>query len=77
MKIDKKTAIKILIPTVGVVLAIPVIYNIMIHEYYEEENLGSFWAMVLGYIIAMSLLIVAFLPYFKMAKHFQRDESRS
>jgi multisubunit Na+/H+ antiporter MnhB subunit len=77
MKIDKKIAIKILIPTVGVVLAIPVIYNIMILEYYKEENLGSFWAMVLGYIIAMSLLIVAFLPYFKMAKHFQRDESRS
>ena len=77
MKIDRKTAIKILIFTVGVVLAILVIYNIMIHEYYKEENLGSFWAMVLGYIIAMSLLVVAFLPYFNIAKHFQRDESRS
>jgi hypothetical protein len=77
MKTDRNTAIKILILTVGLVLAIPVIYNIMIHEYYKEENLGSFWAMVLGYIIAMSLLVVAFLPYFKIAKHFQRDESPS
>jgi multisubunit Na+/H+ antiporter MnhB subunit len=67
MKRDRKTAIKILIFTVGVVLAILVIYNIMIHEYYKEENLGSFWAMVLGYIIAMSLLVVAFLPYFNKA----------
>jgi uncharacterized membrane protein len=77
MKIDRKTAIKILILTVGVVLAIPVTYNIMMHEYYKEENLGSFWAMILGYIIAMALLVVALLPYFNIAKHFRRDESRS
>ena len=75
MKIDRKTAIKILILTVGIVLAIPVIYNIIIHEYYKEENLASFWAMILGYIIAMSLLVVAFLPTFNIAKHFQTDKS--
>ena len=68
MKIDRKTAIKILILTVGIVLAIPVIYNIIIHEYYKEENLASFWAMILGYIIAMSLLVVAFLPYLQHSK---------
>ena len=48
MKIERKTAIKILILSVGVVLAIPVIYNIMIHEFYKEENLGLFWAMILA-----------------------------
>ena len=71
-----KTAIKILILTVGIVLAIQVIYNIIIHEYYKVENLDSFWAMILGYIIAMSLLVVAFLPTFNIAKYFQRDKSR-
>jgi multisubunit Na+/H+ antiporter MnhB subunit len=76
MKIDRKTAIKILVLTVGLVLAIPVIYNIIIHEYYKEENVASFWAMILGYIIAMALLVVAFLPSFNIAKHFQRDRSR-
>ena len=76
MKIDRKIAIKILILTVGVVLAIPVIYNIMTHEYYKEENQASFWAMILGYIIAMSFLVVAFLPSFNITKHFQRDKSR-
>ena len=76
MKIDRKTPIKILILTVGVVLAISVIYNIMIHEYYKEENQASFWAMIFGYIIAMSLLVVAFLPYFNIGKHFQSDDSR-
>jgi multisubunit Na+/H+ antiporter MnhB subunit len=76
MKIDRKTAIRLLILTVGIVLAIPVIYNIMIHEYYKEENGASFWAMILGYIIAMSLLVVAFLPSFNIAKHFQKDKSR-
>ena len=76
MKIERRTAIKILILTVGIVLAIPVIYNIIIHEYYQEENQASFWAMILGYIIAMSLLVVAFLPSFNIAKHFQRDKSR-
>ena len=76
MKIERKTAIKILILTVGVVLAIPVIYNIMIHEFYKEENLGSFWAMIFGYILAMSLLVVAFLPSFNIGKHFQRDNSQ-
>ena len=75
MKINRKTAIKILILTVGLVLAIPVIYNIMIQEYYKEENQTSFWAMIVGYIIAMSLLVVAFLPSFNIAKHFQRDKS--
>ena len=50
MKIDRKIAIKILLLTVGVVLAIPVIYNIMIHEYYKEENQESFWAMIIGYV---------------------------
>lgn len=77
MKIDRKTAIKILILTVGVVLAIPVIYNIIMNEYYKEENQASFWAMILGYIIAMALLVVALLPNFNIAKHFRRDESRS
>jgi multisubunit Na+/H+ antiporter MnhB subunit len=76
MKIDRKSAIKILILTVGIVLAIPVIYNIIIHEYYKEENLASFWAMILGYIIAMSLLVVAFLPTFNITKHFPTDKSR-
>ena len=76
MKIDRKTAVTILLFTIGVVLAIPVIYNIIIHEYYKEENQASFWAMILGYIIAMSLLVVAFLPSFNIAKHFQRDKSR-
>ena len=76
MKIDRKTAIKILILTVGVVLAIPVIYNIMIHEYYKEENLGLFWAMVLGYFLAMSLLVVALLPSFNIGRHFQSDNSQ-
>jgi multisubunit Na+/H+ antiporter MnhB subunit len=76
MKIDRKTAIRLLILTVGIVLAIPVIYNIMLHEYYKEENRASFWAMILGYIIAMSLLVVAFLPSFNIAKHFQKDKSR-
>jgi hypothetical protein len=77
MKMDRKTGIKILILAVGIILAIPIIYNIMIHEYYKEENLGSFWAMILGYIIAMALLVVALRPYFNIAKHFQRDESSS
>jgi multisubunit Na+/H+ antiporter MnhB subunit len=76
MKIDRKTAVKILLFTLGVVLAIPVIYNIIIHEYYKEENQASFWAMILGYIIAMSLLVVAFLPSFNIAKHFQNDNSQ-
>ena len=76
MKIDRKTAVKILLFTIGVVLAIPVIYNIIIHEYYKEENQASFWAMILGYIIAMSLLVVAFLPSFNIAKHFQKDNSQ-
>ena len=76
MKIDRKIAIKILILTVGIVLAIPVIYNIMTHEYYKEENQASFWAMILGYIIAMTFLVVTFLPSFNIAKHFQRDKSR-
>jgi uncharacterized membrane protein YdcZ (DUF606 family) len=75
MKIDRRTAFKILILTVGIVLAIPVIYNIIIHEYYKEENLASFWAMVLGYIIALSLLVVAFLPTFNIARQFQTDKS--
>ena len=76
MKIDKKTAIKMLLLTVAVVLAIPVIYNIMIHEYYKEENQELFWAMILGYIIAMSLLVVAFLPSLNIGKQFQSDNSR-
>ena len=76
MKIDRKTAVKILLFIIGVVLAIPVIYNIIINEYYKEENQASFWAMILGYIIAMSLLVVAFLPSFNIAKHFQKDKSR-
>ena len=76
MKIGMKITIKILIVTVGVVLAIPVIYNIMTHEYYKEENQASFWALILGYIIAMTFLVVAFLPSFNIEKHFQRDKSR-
>ena len=76
MKIDRKIAIKRLIVTVGVILAIPVIYNIIMNEYYKEENQASLWAMMLGYILAMSLLVVAFLPSFNIAKHFHKDKSR-
>jgi ABC-type bacteriocin/lantibiotic exporter with double-glycine peptidase domain len=76
MKIDRKIAIKRLIVTVGVILAIPVIYNIIMNEYFKEENQASLWAMMLGYILAMSLLVVAFLPSFNIAKHFQKDKSR-
>ena len=76
MKIDRKIAIKRLIVTVGVIVAIPVIYNIIMNEYYKEENQASLWAMMLGYILAMSLLVVAFLPSFNIAKHFQKDKSR-
>jgi hypothetical protein len=76
MKIDRKIAIKRLIVTVGIILAIPVIYNIIMNEYYKEENQASLWSMMLGYILAMSLLVIAFLPSFNIAKHFQKDKSR-
>ena len=67
MKLKWKIALKIFIVTVGISLAMAVVYNSSVHDYYNNDP-ALLVSMILGYyIIAMSFLLFAAYPSLKKA----------
>jgi hypothetical protein len=58
--------LKIFIVTVGILLAMEVVYNSSVHDYYNNDP-ALLVSMILGYIIAMSFLLFAAYPSLKKA----------